>query len=427
MHVAVLGAGMAGLSSAYFLKRAGGPRVTIIESAQEVGGLARSFRWHGFDCDLAPHRLYSEDERLLGEITSLLPMHELQRHSCIHIGGKWINDPVNALELMLKFFPSGAWKIGWHYLTRHSHGETSFESLVLSRFGHGLNEFFFKPYSEKLFGIPAGQISPEWGRRKIRVGGVRDMVRRKSRLYFRRFYYPDAGGYGAICQRLYSDLKDTVQFGTRVVDLHRDARTGQFTLSLERDGLREQLRADAVVSSLPLTKVLQHLGLPIQMRFRPAVITYLLVRRPRVTRNHWFYLADAQYRVNRVAEFKNFARDPGSLPPDCTVLCCEATNLDGLTVERVVQELASIGVLKPEDVIDSKQLRLDHAYPIYDLAYEANIARARRFVAERPNLFLIGRNAQFEHKDVDEIFDEARDVADQVLAWAGQDLMPASA
>jgi protoporphyrinogen oxidase len=418
MHIAVLGAGIAGLSAAYFLRRSGASRTTIIESDSEVGGLARSFRWHGFDCDLAPHRLYSQDDGLMEEITSLLPMHELRRRSRIRIGGKWINDPVNALELMLKFFPTGSWEIGWHYLTRRSHGENSFESLVLSRFGHGLNQFFFKPYSEKLFGIPADEISPEWGRRKIRIGGVRDMVRRNSKLYFRRFYYPDAGGYGAICQRLYSDVRDIVHLKTRVVGLHRDARTGTFTLDLVRSGVCEQLRVDAVISSLPLTVVLEQLGLSIPMRFRPAVITYLLVNRPQVTRNHWFYLADAQFRVNRVAEFKNFALDPGSLPPDRTVLCCEATNLDGLTVERVVQELASIGVLAPADVLDASQLRLDQAYPIYDLAYEANIARVRHFLAERPNLFFVGRNAQFEHKDVDEIFDEARGVAQQVLTLA---------
>ena len=359
----------------------------------------------------------------MAEITSLLPMHELKRQSRIHIGGKWISDPVNALELMTKFFRRGSWEIGCHYLTRRSHGETSFESLVLSRFGHGLNQFFFKPYSEKLFGIPASEISPEWGRRKIRVGGVRDMIRRNSKLYFRRFYYPDAGGYGAICQRLYSEVRDTVQLGTRLVHLHRDDRTGRFTLALDRDGAREQLRVDAVISSLPLTMVLEQLGLIVPMRFRPAMITYLLVNRPQVTRNHWFYLADPHFRVNRVAEFKNFALDPGSLPQDCTVLCCEATNLDGLTVERVVHELASIGVLRAGEVLDAKQVRLEQAYPIYDLAYDANIAGVQDFLTERPNLFVAGRNAQFEHKDVDEIFDDARSLADRAYALESRNTM----
>lgn len=416
MHVAILGAGIAGLSSAYFLRRLGGPRVTVIEADQEVGGLARSFRWHGFDCDLAPHRLYSQDRALMDELASLVPLHELTRRSRIHIGGKWIGDPVNALELMLKFFPRDSWAIGWHYLNRRPRPETSFESLVLSRFGRGLNEFFFKPYSEKLFGIPADEISPEWGRRKIRVGGVRDMIRRSSKLYFRRFLYPNAGGYGAICDRVHAEVRDAVQFGTRLVGLQRDTRTGTFTLALDRDGVREQLRVDALVSSLPLTTVLEPLGLSVPMRFRPAMITYLLVKRPRVTRNHWFYLADAHFRLNRVAEFKNFALDPASLPSDRTVLCCEATNIEGLTVERVVQELVSVGVLHPAEVLDAKQVRLERAYPIYDLAYEENIARVREFVAVRPNLFLIGRNGQFEHKDVDEIFDDARHLAERVCA-----------
>ena len=67
---------------------------------------------------------------------------------------------------------------------------------------------------------------------------------------------------------------------------------------------------------------------------------------------------------------------------------------------------------------ESKTIRLEQAYPIYDLDYEPNIGRVRDFLARSPALFLIGRNAQFEHKDVDEIFDDARHVAGQVLALA---------
>ena len=420
MRIAILGAGIAGLSTAWFLRDHPELEIELYEAADEAGGLARSFTWQGFDCDLAPHRLHTDDAELLEAMRGLVPMHQLRRRSQINIGGKWIRDPVNAIEVMLKYLPRTSLDIGWHYLYRPQGPEESFEGLVLNQFGQGLNRFFFKPYSEKLFGIPADQISPEWGRRKIRVGGVKDMVRRSSKLYFKSFWYPDSGGYGAICERLYGDLADRTRLSTRMVAI-RPGEAGGYRIGFEGPEGAFERDFDAVVSSLPLTGLLGQLGLDLSMRFRPAMITYLLVDRPQVTENHWFYLADGHYTLNRVAEFKNFVHPDRrhELPPNQTVLCCEATQLEDFSVDRVVAELAEVGALRPDEVREAKTIRLEQAYPIYDLDYEHNIGRVRDFLARSPALFLIGRNAQFEHKDVDEIFDDARGLARQVLALAG--------
>ncbi len=416
MRIAILGAGIAGLSAAWFLCERPGLEVEVYEKSAEVGGLARSFHWQGFDCDLAPHRLHADDPALLDEMRSLVPMHQLRRQSQIHIHGKWIRDPVNAVEVMLRFLPETSLDIGWHYLRRPQRPEDSFEDLVLNQFGEGLNRFFFKPYSEKLFGIPADQISPEWGRRKIRVGGLRDMVRRSSRLYFKSFWYPDEGGYGAIATRLARDLAPRLRMETRMTRLlERDE--GGYRIHFEGPDGPFVRDYDLVISSLSLTTVLGQLGLELDMGYRPAIITYLSVAKPQVSPNHWFYLADGRHLLNRVAEFKNFVR-PDLLeryPADRTVLCCEATRIEDHSEERVVAELAEIGLLEPGEVLDSRSIRLSAAYPIYDLAYEDNIARVQAFLADRPDLFLIGRNAQFEHKDVDELFDDARHVAREVI------------
>lgn len=420
MHVAILGAGVAGLSVAHFLRQHPGLSLTVFEAAGVVGGLARSFRWQGFDCDLAPHRLYAQERADIQELLDMVPMHRLQRRSRIHVGGKWIQDPVNALEVMARFFPQPAFDIGWHYLRRQPQPEDSFESLVLARFGKGLNRFFFKPYSEKLFGIPADHISPEWGRRKIRVGGIKDMLRRRSRLYFKDFYYPDQGGYGAIVQALAAKLAPgQLRLETAVTGIQPDPEGGYRLTFRRADGTEEQQRFDAVVSSLPLTWVLEQLGLHLDMGFRPAMLTYLLVKRPQVTPNHWFYLADARHSINRVAEFKNFAAPGHELPADRTVLCCEVTRLEGYSVERVVAELAEIGVLRPDEVLDSHTVRIGQAYPVYDLAYLDNFSKAQAFAAGHPRLFLLGRNAQFEHKDVDEIFADAEVTARGVAGLVG--------
>jgi protoporphyrinogen oxidase len=416
MKIGILGAGIAGLSSAYFLKDSFHD-LQVHEASLQVGGLARSFKWHGFDCDIAPHRLYTQDHELLAELLALVPMARVRRRSSIYLQGKWIRDPVNAVEMVFKFFPGKAARIVWHYLLRRNHGDASFESLVLTRFGAVLNEMFFKPYSEKLFGIPANEISAEWGRRKIRVAGLRDMVRRQSKLYFKYFHYPRRGGYGAISQRLYAEVKDRVRLDSRLVALRRDEATLRYVCRFaDAAGAERTEEFDALISSLPLNTFARLFGLELNLRFRPARITYLLIDRERVTDNHWFYFADRDFVLNRVAEFKNFAGE--DLPHGRTVLCCEVTDIERFSVERVVAELAETGIIKPREVLDTKVVELAHAYPVYNRGYEEQMRRARDFFAAHPRVHHVGRHAQFAHKDIDEIFVEAKRLARRITSQA---------
>lgn len=411
MRIGILGAGVAGLSCAYFLKRAGAT-FQVHEASQLVGGLARSFKWHGFDCDIAPHRLYSDDEETLQELLALVPMRRVTRQSRIHLQGCWIQDPVNAFEMVLKLPPKRSADLIWHYLFREQHAEESFEALVLNRFGKGLNRLFFKPYSEKLFGIPASDISATWGRRKIRVGGIKDVLRRHSRLYFRYFYYPTRGGYGSVCDRLFSDVSESVQLSSRLTAIQP---LGEHGYDCHFDGPNGPTRErfDRIISSLPVSYFASLLGLTLSLRFRPARLVYLLVNRNRVGVHHWFYFADREFLLNRVAEFKNFADE--DVPQDKTVLCCEVTDLERFSVERICNELESAGILRKDEVLDTKVTEIKHAYPIYDRAYDGEVARAREFFAGHPLIHHVGRQAQFEHQDIDEIFGAAKGVARTIL------------
>ena len=64
MHVVVLGAGLAGLATAYELCRSG-HRVTILEKEDYPGGMATSWKVGPYWLDHGPHRFHSRDMRLI--------------------------------------------------------------------------------------------------------------------------------------------------------------------------------------------------------------------------------------------------------------------------------------------------------------------------------------------------------------------------
>lgn len=413
--IGILGAGIAGLSVAHFLG-AGTNAFGVYEQDDKPGGLARSFYWHGFPCDLAPHRFFTSDPAILKEFLALVPMRRMHRESCIYLQGKWIQDPVNAVEMVLKFFPKTSAQLVFHYLFRDKVEEDSFEALALNQFGKTLNRMFFKPYSEKLFGIPASEISPTWGRRKLRVGGLKDMIRRRSRLYFKDFHYPLQHGYGAIVEAMVKPLRAHVHLNHRLVEIHPLAN-GEYRCVFDHNGHAKTETFSKIVSSLPLNEFSRMLGLDLPLRYRPAKLVYLLVRRKQVSKNHWFYFADKDFIINRVAEFANFHEKRPS--PDKTVLCCEVTDTREFSVDRVVRDLGRAGLVQPEEILDAQTLELSHAYPIYERNYEALTAKAEAFYARHPHIKLLGRQANFAHQDIDEIYTKARQIVEELKASAG--------
>ena len=413
MKVGILGAGIAGLSSGWLLAQRG-VDVTLFESRPYVGGLARSFEWHGFMCDFATHRLFTHDENVLRQLLALVPMGRHVRRSQIYLGGKWIGDPVNIIEVCARFLPLRTWRILFTYLTRPRNLDPdSFGSFVLHRYGAELSRFFFNPYTEKMFGIPADRISVEWARRKVRIAGPLDVLRESSKKHFSYFYYPIRGGYGTIGERLYGQIRDRVLLNCTV----RGLEAGEDRINavlFEQDGQERRKAFDVIISTLPLTILGEMLGFDFPLRYRKVDAVYLLIDRPFASDNHWLYFIDRDIAINRLVEFKNLSSV--DCPADKTVLCAEVTGDYADVVGKVVDDVVRTGLVAREQILDTMVKRENFSYPVYDRQYQEVIATAQAALGQFKNLHLIGRSAEFEHKEVDDNFASAVELTGQLLA-----------
>jgi protoporphyrinogen oxidase len=320
-RIAILGAGVSGLALAWMLS-ATGKRVTVFEAAPFTGGLARTFYWHDLPCDLAPHRLHTHDKQILAAIQGLVPLREHKRNSRILMKDKQIQDPINPIELLLRFPPLVGLKLVWGFLFRPRLPETSFEALALNRYGRGLYDFFFEPYTKKMFGASPAEISVVWGREKLRSSGLLDAIKRQSKTFFHTFWYPTTGGYGTICDEMVKRTNGDILLSAPVTGLRYNGDRVD-AVRYQQDGEERVFECDRVFSTIPATVLARMFGASLDLRFKAIQLVYLHIAKPFAMPYHWVYWGDGDVVINRMAEFKHFHPD---LPhSDRTVLCAEVT------------------------------------------------------------------------------------------------------
>jgi protoporphyrinogen oxidase/GT2 family glycosyltransferase len=411
-RVAILGAGIAGLACGWLLRKRGIDPI-VLERQPSVGGLARSFEWHGFPCDFAAHRLFTGDEVALQQLLQLVPMGRHARRSRLFLRNRWLRDPLDILELGLHVPLPDSLRLLLSYGFRPRHlPDESFESFCLSRYGRGLYELFFRPYTEKLFGIPGSEISVLWAQQKVRLANPLDSLRENTKTKFSYFYYPRRGGYGAIAESIYREISDLVKLQATVLGLERDSE--RITrIRYTHSGVEVDLSVDEVISTLPLTVTGRMLDVGLSLRYRKVEAVYLWINRPKVTDYHWLYFVDRETSLNRLVEFKNMSAE--GAPPDTSVLCAEVTRDLEDPVERVTEDLTRAGLIRRDEVLDTHIVREEFAYPVYDKGYEEVLLAAERALGRFRNLHLVGRAAEFIHREVDDNLAAASYTVDQII------------
>lgn len=415
--IIVLGGGIAGLSVGYHLLKRNFESFRVYESQNQVGGLARSFRWHDIDCDLAPHRLFSENKAVLNELLSLVECNKITRRSKIVLDGKRIEDPINIIELLRVNLPFRSLGLVSSYLWAKLTPDRvlhSFDDFVKNLYGEALNRLFFKPYAEKLLGIKTHNIAAAWGTRKLRVSGLKEVVRKDSKLYFDYFYYPKHGGYGAFSTQLGEQIQHKTQtrFELEKIIYHETEQRYE-CLFRDRNGNLISRTSKVLVSTLPLPKLLNFFGHSLKLTYRKLRLVYLHVNLEKVMNQQWIYFIDQDTMINRVSEFKNFYPQPAHT--ETTVLCVEITSDPQCSSAAVVDELVRLNIVVATDILDTKVIDIPDAYPVFDRHYEQSLATAKTILESYPGLLLLGRQAEFIHQDIDEIFASSQDTASVCL------------
>ncbi len=496
----VIGAGPAGLTAAFEMLHRTSIKPVIFEMTDDIGGISKTVNYRGNRIDIGGHRFFSKSARVMDWWLRILPLQGAPARDDIALGrevplsaDRNAPDPEQTDRVMLtrtrlsrvlfgrRFYDYPislstrtlanlgvlrTARICASYLKARAapiREERSLEDFLINRFGRELYRTFFKDYTEKVWGVPCGRISPEWGAQRIKGLSISKAVADAVRSTFsadrslsqkhaettliRRFLYPKYGP-GQMWEevaRLIMEKGGEIHRHHKVVGLRADGdRIVEVSVQDTATGYRTTRPAEYVFSTMPVKELIGALGpfVPAEIRdladglvYRDFLTVGLLARALQIRNgtgssatnglipDNWIYIQENDVKVGRLQIFNNWSpymvHDEDTVWMGLEYFCNQADPFwamaDTKLIPLAVGEMIRIGVLERHDVLDGVVIRVPYTYPAYFGTYN-RFACIREFVDTFENLFLIGRNGMHRYNNQDHSMLTAMTAVENILS-----------
>ena len=426
-RVVILGAGPAGLTAAYELSNLGIGCI-VLEQDAVVGGLARTVECEGFRFDIGGHRFYTKVS-LVRKIWSEVLGEDLltrKRLSRIYYKSRFFQYPLEPFDAFRGLGVIEAFRCGFSFVRSRMFPtlpEDDFATWVSNRFGRRLFKTFFESYTEKVWGMNCCQIAAEWAAQRIQglslwsllSDAVFERPHHQIKTLTRQFQYPRLGP-----GMLWSRMREIVEQRGIPVILNAPVESIQWqagkVVSVQAGG--QTYPGAQFISSIPIRELIEKFdpAAPAALReaagkfhYRDFIVVALMVRGRNLFPDNWIYLHDPGVRAGRVQNYGNWS--PEMTPnPDLTCLgveyFCNISDAIWKTADKdlialATREMVQVGLVQAPDVVDGAVVRMPKAYPVYDRGYQDGLAAVRGFLANVPNLQLVGRNGMHRYNNQD--------------------------
>ena len=455
-NVFVIGAGPAGLTTAYLLTKAGIPTTVIEADPTYVGGISRTVNYKGFLFDIGGHRFFSKSKEVVDLWHEILPddFIERPRLSRIYYDGKHYSYPLKAFEALnnLGVLESAMCVMSYAYRQAFPNAKPeNFREWVSNQFGDRLFSIFFKTYTEKVWGMSCEEISADWAAQRIKgldlwsamANALRRSIKAQPgaqqsdkviKTLIESFQYPRRGP-GMMWEAAAAKIKaqgGLIHMGTALQSLKWNAATGLWSITAKTADGPRLFTAKHVVSSAPIRELITAIEpLPVsapaaeKLRYRDFITVALIVDKPDLFPDNWIYIHEPSVRVGRIQNFRSWS--PEMVPDEglsCLGLeyfCFEGDGLwtaeDADLIALAKRELAAVGLARADEVKDGCVVRQKKAYPVYDDEYKTHVDTIRDDIATHyPTLHLVGRNGMHKYNNQDHAMMTAMLTVKNILA-----------
>lgn len=382
ISAAVVGGGISGLASAYFLARAG-RRVTLFEASEQLGGLGTTFETDGHHFDRFYHVVLPTDDHLLGLARELgLEDRFYWREATLgFLYQKSLYDLAGPLDL-LRFRPAAPidrLRLGLtalyaaHVASPEPLDDITVEQWLTRLSGRRAFDQLWRPLLKAKFGDAYQRIPALWYWASFnREKGTKKEVKGYLR-----------GGYKGIADALLRELE------TLGVDVRTRSPVAGLSLangSVSMEIMGESLNFDQVILTVPhllLPKLLSGDGLAgslgaldLDLDYQGALNVLVMLRRS-VTKHYWVPVVDCDAPFSGIVETTRTLDLADTAGRHMVYLASYLHRSDDLFKEdsnsvkaRYVKALIRLfPELEPADVIDSYCFRRPYVEPIWTPGY----------------------------------------------------------
>lgn len=418
-RVAVIGCGIAGLSTGYYLKRRG-VSVTLFEATDRAGGVIRSHREQGFLYEAGPNTIQADDRVIefiteIGVADQVLEADPVQRNRYVVRDGTPRPLPMGPIDLLKTplFSLRGKLRLlAEPFVSRGDHRESVAE-FVRRRVGRDFLDYAIDPF---VAGVYAGNpehlmmryafprmmaLEDEYGS-LVRGSLARMLKRRRSgaRSARRRLISFD-GGMEALPRALETLLRGSIRFGSRISAL--EPSNGAWYVRGQDH--QDSGSFGAVVSTVPLHRVHElHLDVSPELTdvsYPPVTVVALGYPRSSV-RHPLDGFGVLVPSVERGLEILGILFNSSIFPnraPDDTVLITvflggarhpDASYLGTEAAVDVAHQDASVLLGIGQRPVFERMVHWQRGIPQYDRSYEAAVGAMQALEGRHRGLFLAG-------------------------------------
>lgn len=416
MRIAVIGAGISGLSIAQMLRNF--HEVTVFEENVSIGGLIKCDRIK--DClfhKVGGHVFNSKNENVLKWFWSHFDREnefiKAKRNAKVYFQNKIIGYPIENniynldKQLATKIINELIILISSKKNPKFSSHD--FETFLKENFGDTLYNIYFKPYNQKIWNTDLTKVSLEWLDGKLPMPNYQAIILSnilrevESNMVHDSFYYPKLNGSQFIVDRLSENLNIQKKFELKFADISKEK------IILNKNNVFDKVIYTGDIRKLPLTwqNLLAKNGMNTQeIKSLKSNGTSTLFCETDEIDISWLYIPENFTRAHRIIYTGNFSdtNNRGSKRKTCVV------EFSGkLTYEEMVLEIKSL----PGNLIPLAFNYEPNSYVIQTQNTRFMVASAKQ-VLEKHGIYLLGRFAEWEYYNMDKAIEAAFLLKDQI-------------
>jgi protoporphyrinogen oxidase len=419
----ILGGGIAGTVLAHAVSK--DVDITILEAESQGGGLARSWDFHGFPCDVGPHIIFSKSKKAFDFLLEMGgdDLGCFERHNQIWYKGALIKYPFeNYLYLLppdernecLKAFIDNPYQ---------NYAADNMLHFFLKNFGAGITNTYLRPYNEKIWKFDPAFMDTQMVSR-IPKPPAEDIISgakgkpKEGYTHQAKFFYPKSGGIQTLFDNIVRKLSANARYLTSHQVASVEGSDGAWKVSCSNGAA---FKFDRIVNCMPLHNLFPILKFEVpqavgnalsNLRYNSLYFGIVLYSKDNAGDNFSFNIPESHIIFHRVSKLNLITPQApsGKSAFLYEITYREKTGLAEISEEElknsIIDGFEKIDLARKEDFLDFTLRKAKYAYVIYDLDHRKNTDAILKFLKSK-NISSCGRFAQFEYLNIDHVVDHA--------------------